>query len=43
MKAFLARKEKFILKDASNIKIEADGPGTYPHFEFKTMSSEREK
>ena len=43
MKVFFARKDKFILEDPSHIKIEADGPGTYPYFEFKTLKSEREK
>ena len=43
MKAFLARKDKFTLEDASHIKIEADGPGFYPFFEFKTLHSERTK
>ena len=43
MKSFLARKDKFTLEDNSNIKIDADGPGFYPFFEFKTLTSEREK
>ena len=43
MNAFLARKDKFFLEDPSHIKIEADGPGRYASFEFKTRNEERDK